>query len=134
MQSLIRRALRSAKTISLDHWPQGFGLLEPTLPVVQVPGPSFHQQRWASKKQGGSTRNRGGSLPKYLGLKLWGGQRCIPGNIIVRQRGTKFHPGTNVGMGRDPHIVCTSGGSCEISEEPPYQTAEHQRHSPLVWH
>ena len=52
----------------------------------------------ASKKQGGSTQNRGGSLPKMLGIKLYGGQACSAGNIIIRQRGTEFHPGSNVGM------------------------------------
>lgn len=56
----------------------------------------------ATKKAGGSTQNRGSSLPKYLGIKLYGGQHCIPGNIIVRQRGTEFHPGKNVGMVRLP--------------------------------
>jgi large subunit ribosomal protein L27 len=59
------------------------------------------QLRFASKKQGGSTQNNKDSNPKYLGLKLFGGQHCIPGNIIVRQRGKRFHPGTNVGIGKD---------------------------------
>ncbi|KAI7845069.1 hypothetical protein COHA_001434 [Chlorella ohadii] len=63
-------------------------------------GLQWQQLRWASKKQGGSTQNTKDSLPKYLGVKLFGGQRCRPGNIIVRQRGTEFHPGPNVGMGR----------------------------------
>lgn len=52
----------------------------------------------ASKKQGGSTQNTKDSNPKMLGVKLYGGQHCIPGNIIVRQRGTEYHPGANVGM------------------------------------
>lgn len=52
----------------------------------------------ASKKQGGSTQNRGGSLPKMLGVKLFGGQTCQPGSIIVRQRGTQFKAGPFVGM------------------------------------
>lgn len=60
----------------------------------------WQQLRWASKKQGGSTQNTKDSLPKFLGIKLYGGQRCIPGNIIIRQRGTEFHPGANVGMVR----------------------------------
>lgn len=58
----------------------------------------WQQLRFASKKQGGSTQNTKDSLPKYLGVKLFGGQKCIPGNIIMRQRGTEFHPGANVGM------------------------------------
>ena len=52
----------------------------------------------ASKKQGGSTQNGKDSNPKMLGVKLFGGQQCVSGNIIIRQRGTKFHPGANVGL------------------------------------
>mmetsp|Transcript_8221 Transcript_8221/g.24518 ORF Transcript_8221/g.24518 Transcript_8221/m.24518 type:complete len:169 (-) Transcript_8221:577-1083(-) len=59
------------------------------------------QTRGASKKAGGSTQNGKDSNPKMLGLKRSGGQECKAGAIIVRQRGTQFHPGTNVGMGRD---------------------------------
>lgn len=55
----------------------------------------------AHKKGGGSTRNGRDSNSKRLGVKKFGGEYVIPGNIIVRQRGTKFHPGENVGMGRD---------------------------------
>lgn len=55
----------------------------------------------AHKKGGGSTRNGRDSQSKRLGVKTFGGEYVIPGNIIVRQRGTKFHPGENVGMGRD---------------------------------
>ena len=55
----------------------------------------------AHKKAGGSTRNGRDSESKRLGVKKFGGQLVLPGNIIVRQRGTKFHPGENVGCGRD---------------------------------
>lgn len=55
----------------------------------------------AHKKAGGSSRNGRDSAGKRLGVKKFGGERVIPGNIIVRQRGTKFHPGAGVGMGRD---------------------------------
>jgi len=55
----------------------------------------------AHKKGVGSTDNGRDSNSKRLGVKLFGGQAAIPGNIIVRQRGTKYHPGLNVGMGRD---------------------------------
>ena len=55
----------------------------------------------AHKKGVGSTDNGRDSKPKYLGVKLFGGQEALAGNIIVRQRGTKFHPGTNVYMGKD---------------------------------
>ena len=56
------------------------------------------QVRWASKKSGGSTRNGRDSAGRRLGVKKFGGQEVIPGNIIVRQRGTKFHPGDNVSI------------------------------------
>jgi len=55
----------------------------------------------AHKKAGGSTRNGRDSNPKMLGLKHFGGEHVLAGNIIVRQRGTMYHPGENVGIGRD---------------------------------
>ncbi len=55
----------------------------------------------AQKKAGGSTRNGRDSAGRRLGVKKYGNQIVVAGNIIVRQRGTKFHPGNNVGMGRD---------------------------------
>ena len=64
----------------------------------------------AHKKAGGSSRNGRDSAGRRLGLKKSGGQAVIPGNIIVRQRGTKFHPGENVGMGKDHTIFATAVG------------------------
>lgn len=64
----------------------------------------------AHKKGGGSTRNGRDSNSKRLGVKKFGGEYVIPGNIIVRQRGTKFHPGANVGIGRDHTIFATAEG------------------------
>lgn len=55
----------------------------------------------AHKKSGGSARNGRDSNPKYLGVKKYDGERVIPGNIIIRQMGTKIKPGKNVGLGRD---------------------------------
>ena len=55
----------------------------------------------AHKKAGGSSRNGRDSAGKRLGVKLFGGQACLAGNILVRQRGTQWHPGSNVGIGRD---------------------------------
>jgi large subunit ribosomal protein L27 len=55
----------------------------------------------AHKKGGGSSRNGRDSNSQRLGMKIYGGQLVVPGNIIVRQRGTQFHPGLNVGMGKD---------------------------------
>jgi large subunit ribosomal protein L27 len=63
----------------------------------------------AQKKGGGSTRNGRDSKPKMLGVKAFGGELISAGSIIVRQRGTKFHPGTNVGMGKDHTPVCAGG-------------------------
>jgi large subunit ribosomal protein L27 len=64
----------------------------------------------AHKKAGGSTRNGRDSNPKMLGVKMYGGQKIIAGNIIVRQRGTEFHAGPNVGMGRDHTLFATADG------------------------
>ena len=64
----------------------------------------------AHKKAGGSSRNGRDSAGRRLGVKKFGGQIVISGNIIVRQRGTKFHPGTNVGIGKDHTIFATKGG------------------------
>ena len=65
----------------------------------------------AHKKAGGSSRNGRDSAGKRLGVKKYGGERVIPGNIIVRQRGTKWHPGTGVGIGRDHTIFATVAGT-----------------------
>ena len=65
----------------------------------------------AHKKAGGSSRNGRDSDGRRLGVKRFGGQDVIPGNIIVRQRGTKWHPGTGVGIGRDHTIFATVAGT-----------------------
>lgn len=64
----------------------------------------------AHKKGGGSSRNGRDSNAKRLGVKVFGGQAVVPGNIIVRQRGTKFHPGVGVGIGKDHTIFATVAG------------------------
>jgi large subunit ribosomal protein L27 len=64
----------------------------------------------AHKKAGGSTRNGRDSNPKYLGVKRAGGQLVNAGSIIVRQRGTKFHPGRYVGMGKDHTLYALKAG------------------------
>ena len=64
----------------------------------------------AHKKAGGSSKNGRDSKPKYLGVKRYGSQLVGPGNIIVRQRGTSFHPGLNVGMGRDHTLFAKIDG------------------------
>jgi large subunit ribosomal protein L27 len=65
----------------------------------------------AHKKGQGTSRNGRDSNPKMLGVKKYGGQAVIPGNIIVRQRGTRFHPGANVGMGRDHTLFSLANGT-----------------------
>ncbi len=64
----------------------------------------------AHKKAGGSSRNGRDSAGRRLGIKLFGGQHAIPGNIIARQRGTKWWPGEGVGMGKDHTIFATAEG------------------------
>lgn len=64
----------------------------------------------AHKKAAGSTNNGRDSNPKYLGVKMYGGQKVNAGNIIVRQRGTQFHPGLNVGIGRDHTLFALKEG------------------------
>ena len=71
----------------------------------------------AHKKAGGSTRNGRDSNPKYLGVKTYGGENVIAGNIIVRQRGTKFRPGTNVGVGRDHTLFALSDGKVKFEKK-----------------
>jgi len=88
----------------------------------------------AHKKAGGSSRNGRDSPGRRLGVKKFGGEIVVPGNIIVRQRGTKFHPGAHVGIGRDHTIYAIDGGAVKfhkglagrtyISVEPPAQAAE----------
>ena len=68
----------------------------------------------AHKKAGGSTRNGRDSQSKRLGLKKFGGEQVIAGNILVRQRGTTFHPGVNVGMGSDHTLFAKSEGKVEF--------------------
>ena len=65
----------------------------------------------AHKKAGGSSRNGRDSPGQRLGVKKFGGENVIPGNIIIRQRGTRFHPGSNVGMGKDHTLFATSTGT-----------------------
>jgi large subunit ribosomal protein L27 len=64
----------------------------------------------AHKKAGGSSKNGRDSESKRLGVKKFGGEMVVPGNILVRQRGTKYHAGSNVGMGRDHTLYALSGG------------------------
>ena len=69
----------------------------------------------AQKKGGGSTRNGRDSQPKMLGVKAFGGELISAGAIIVRQRGTRFHPGTNVGLGKDHTLFALVAGHVTFS-------------------
>ena len=69
----------------------------------------------AHKKAGGSTRNGRDSESKRLGVKLYGGQQLTAGNIIIRQRGTQYHAGVNVGMGRDHTLFAKADGKIKFA-------------------
>ena len=73
----------------------------------------------AHKKAGGSTRNGRDSESKRLGVKRYGGEAVLAGNILVRQRGTKFNPGTNVGCGRDHTLFAKSDGKVVFETKGP---------------
>jgi large subunit ribosomal protein L27 len=68
----------------------------------------------AHKKAGGSSRNGRDSAGQRLGVKLFGGQQCLAGNIIARQRGTKWHPGNTVGLGKDHTLFALINGRVEF--------------------
>ena len=68
----------------------------------------------AHKKAGGSSRNGRDSHSKRLGVKLFGGQQAVAGNILIRQRGTRVYPGENVGLGRDHTLFATADGRVEF--------------------
>ncbi|MGQ2990641.1 MAG: 50S ribosomal protein L27 [Brevundimonas sp.] len=71
----------------------------------------------AHKKSGGSSRNGRDSESKRLGVKKFGGERVLAGNILVRQRGTQFHPGVNVGLGRDHTLFALEHGSVKFARK-----------------
>ncbi len=75
----------------------------------------FNLQLFASKKGAGSTRNGRDSNAQRLGVKRFGGEQVLAGNILVRQRGTKFYPGENVGMGKDHTLFALIEGTVEFS-------------------
>ena len=68
----------------------------------------------ATKKAGGTAKNLTDSNPKYLGVKLYAGEKASAGSVIVRQRGTVYHPGTNVGLGKDFTIFALKDGIVEF--------------------
>ncbi|KAL1915856.1 mitochondrial 54S ribosomal protein bL27m [Calcarisporiella thermophila] len=78
------------------------------------------QIRWATKRAGGSTRNGRDSAGRRLGVKKFENELVQPGNILVRQRGTKFHPGDNVGIGKDHTIYALEEGYVRFYTDPEY--------------
>jgi large subunit ribosomal protein L27 len=76
----------------------------------------FDLQLFASKKGAGSTRNGRDSNAQRLGVKKFGGERVLAGNILVRQRGTRFYPGLNVGMGKDHTLFALVEGTVRFSD------------------
>jgi large subunit ribosomal protein L27 len=86
----------------------------------------------AQKKGGGSTRNGRDSKPKMLGVKVFGGQTVSAGSIIVRQRGTKFHAGTNVGMGRDHTLFALVDGTGVVRGQGPAEPPDGVRGAGLT--
>jgi len=81
----------------------------------------------AQKKGGGSTRNGRDSEAKRLGVKVFGGQSIPAGSIIVRQRGTRFHPGTNVGLGKDHTLYALVDGKVQFAVK-----GAHNKHTVSV--
>jgi len=73
----------------------------------------------AHKKAGGSSRNGRDSESKRLGVKRYGGQQVVAGNILVRQRGTRFHPGRNVGIGKDDTLFALTSGRVDFEVKGP---------------
>ncbi|KAK9698841.1 hypothetical protein RND81_08G135000 [Saponaria officinalis] len=83
---------------------------------VSAGGLALVFRRWATKKTAGSSKNGRDSKPKNLGVKKFGGERVIPGNIIVRQRGTRFHPGNYVGIGKDHTLYALKEGNVKFEK------------------
>lgn len=81
----------------------------------------------AHKKAGGSSRNGRDSAGRRLGVKKFGGEQVLAGNIIIRQRGTKVHPGVNVGMGKDHTLFATAEGTVKF-----YRKADDRHYVTIV--
>lgn len=79
----------------------------------------------AQKKAGGSSRNGRDSIGRRLGVKKFGGEQVIAGNIIIRQRGTKYHPGKNVGLGKDHTIFAIADGQVQFTRGTNKRTFVH---------
>lgn len=96
-------------------------------PMLLDPLRSAGQRRWATKKTGGSSANGRDSIGRRLGLKKSGGQPVIPGNIILRQRGKKYHPGNGVGIGKDHTIYAMEAGYVTFTKTPVHHNKKKSR-------
>ncbi|CAM9830146.1 unnamed protein product [Heterosigma akashiwo] len=92
-------------------------ILKTMTPVILDPFCLTNQKRWATKKAGGTSKNGRDSIGRRLGVKIFGGQPVKAGGIIVRQRGTKFHPGRHVGLGRDHTLFALAAGRVHFAED-----------------
>ncbi|KAG1137350.1 hypothetical protein G6F37_011284 [Rhizopus arrhizus] len=112
--SLLNRAFTQLNTASIKacQWNN-----RTTVPFMKK-NADIIQVRWATKKSGGSSRNGRDSAGRRLGVKIFGGQQVVPGNIIVRQRGTKFHPGENVDIGKDHTLYALQPGYVRFYKDP----------------
>ena len=88
--------------------------MPPSIPLLAAAGAGAI--RFASKKAGGSTANGRDSNPKFLGIKKYGGELVRPGHIIARQRGTKWHPGENCGIGTDHTLYSLVDGKVKFTK------------------
>merc|ERR1719352_716972 len=113
MQSLRQALGRGTLTSSLAAATQGL----PETSRATQSAFSLVSVRFASKKQGGSSSNGRDSNPKFLGIKKYGGEHVRPGAIIARQRGTKWHPGTNCGIGKDHTLFALVQGKVCFSTD-----------------
>ncbi len=86
----------------------------------------------AHKKAGGSSKNGRDSESKRLGVKIFGGQKVVAGNIIVRQRGTRFHPGPNVGIGRDHTLFAKKDGHVKFEKKGPATASSSASSTPDI--
>ncbi|KAI7904923.1 ribosomal L27 protein-domain-containing protein [Cokeromyces recurvatus] len=116
--SLLNRTFSQFNTTTIKHNLWSSTITRPILSPIIKNTPETTQVRWATKRSGGSSRNGRDSAGRRLGVKKFGGQEVIPGNIILRQRGTKFHPGDNVGMGKDHTLYALESGFVHFYKDP----------------
>ena len=113
---MLRFCLKNTNNFNTNTRATLSSLLSLTSVVLGGEQPQPQQVRLASKKAGGSTSNGRDSNPKFLGIKKYGGELVRPGNIIARQRGTKWHPGENCGIGTDHTLFSLVDGKVKFTK------------------